>query len=131
MSEETSGPVVAVPPPPMTPVDLVRANARTLTPADDEKIWADVGAWHGIGPVEGHGLSAFEAKAYYTIGLFREMVESAGLIRESDRHLGALFMSLSADFHTAGSVQGSGVFVTEGSVAPPGHWRGGWEGGLT
>jgi hypothetical protein len=39
---------------------------------------------------------AFDAKAYYTIGLLREMVSMAGLARSNQLHLGAIFQVLDA-----------------------------------
>ncbi|GAA1758727.1 hypothetical protein [Luedemannella helvata] len=71
----------------MTGTDYVRQHVQALDPTDDPK-WTPIGSAHGI--------SAFEAKAYYTIGLAREMIATAGLARASQLHLGAIFEVLAA-----------------------------------
>jgi len=71
----------------VNPVDDVKQHAQALDPAD-EPTWLAVG--------NTLGASAFEAKAYYTIGLVREMVATAGLARSKSLHLGAIFQVLDA-----------------------------------
>jgi hypothetical protein len=71
----------------VNPIDHVRQHDQPLHVAD-EAAWLAVGA-----PL---GISAFEAKAYYTIGLVREMVAMAGLTRFENFHLGAIFDVLDA-----------------------------------
>jgi hypothetical protein len=71
----------------VNPVDHVRQHAQALDPAD-EPTWLAVGKTLGV--------SAFEAKAYYTVGLVREMVATAGLARSKSLHLGAIFQVLGA-----------------------------------
>jgi hypothetical protein len=68
-------------------VDHVRQHAQALHSADETR-WLSVGT-----PL---GVTAFEAKAYYTIGLTREMIATAGLARSSSLHLGAIFQALDA-----------------------------------
>lgn len=71
----------------MNPVDYVKQHAQALH-VDDDAAWLAVGTRLGI--------NAFEAKAYYTIGLVREMVATAGLARSKNLHLGAIFQVLDA-----------------------------------
>jgi hypothetical protein len=68
-------------------IGCVRQHAQPLDVAD-EPAWLAVGT-----PLQ---ISAFEAKAYYTIGLVREMVATAGLARSKSLHLGAIFQVLDA-----------------------------------
>ncbi|MEH1129419.1 hypothetical protein [Micromonospora sp. CPCC 206061] len=68
-------------------MDHVKQHAQALHVADEA-------AWLAVGTP--CGISAFEAKAYYTIGLVREMVATAGLARSKSLHLGAIFQILDA-----------------------------------